>query len=198
MAMVLEAFRGSPLEECPEMVGVRDRLQAASSDVRSATWLPLLDVLTNPDPADGRRQLGDISSALSWSQKFKKEARVALDEGGFDALLERARSAAEAKSNQPRSLLDEVLASSSLVKSGKLGDDQVVEANSLIQQFKAGNECPGIGSSTLGKGIMYLRGRRGTRIFYRMREEKPEWLAVVNKGDEQSAINLLRKTFDLR
>ena len=45
---------------------------------------------------------------------------------------------------------------------------------------------------------MYLRGREGARIFFRMVDGEPQWLAAVNKSDEQAVIRSLRERFDLR
>jgi len=45
--------------------------------------------------------------------------------------------------------------------------------------------------------VPQVRGREGTRGFYRMQEGKPRWLAAVNK-DEPAAIRQLRQAFDLR
>ena len=67
--------------------------------------------------------------------------------------------------------------------------------NNLITEFLAGNSNPGIGSKNLFKGICYLRGRNGARVFYRITDNIVEILGKANKGNEQTVINILKKFY---
>ena len=85
-----------------------------------------------------------------------------------------------------------------LVKAAEeMGKDMRVqdEANNLINQLLKGNENPGIGSKNLFKDIMYLRGRNGARIFYRITPKGIEILGKASKANEQKVINILQKLY---
>ena len=58
-----------------------------------------------------------------------------------------------------------------------------------------GNSNPGIHTKTLFKGVRYLRGRNGARIFYRKTAEAIEILGKANKKNEQTVIDVITKLY---
>ncbi|MHB2019689.1 MAG: hypothetical protein ACYCW6_22320 [Candidatus Xenobia bacterium] len=193
---ILEAARGSALGTEPAFATVEQRWPHVPAEVRDAAGLHLLDLITEPDAGRSRRGLQELAEGMTWAQCFKSPSRQAALEGGMPAVIARAQD--QRASRPPTTPLDEVLQSPTLLKQGRLGDVHVQEANRLLQQLHAGNDNPGIGSKSLGKGVSYLRGREGTRIFYRMQDGSPQFLAVVTKADEPAAISMLRDRFGLR
>ncbi len=69
------------------------------------------------------------------------------------------------------------------------------EANHLISELLKGNSNPGIHTKTLFKGVRYLRGRNGARIFYRKTAEAIEILGKANKKNEQTVIDVITKLY---
>lgn len=197
---VLLAFKGTKWEGTDVLESIRSKLSHLPTSIRGAAAMPLLEVVTQPDEQLAGHQLSTIATSLQWALKFKNLAQDAVDKGGFGAVTQRALESQRAKQrhNAENPLLGKVLESPTLLMNSKLEGQQAEEANNLLKQFEAGNPSPGIGSSNVGKGIMYLRGRQGTRIFLRQQKDKPiEWLAVVNKTHEAAAFNLIRKKFDI-
>ena len=75
--------------------------------------------------------------------------------------------------------------------SGRLQD----ETDDLIFKFMNGNVNPGLGSKNLTRDIFYLRGRNGSRVFYRMVDGVMDILGKATKANEQKVINLVLETF---
>ena len=198
MSWVIDAAAQSVYAGEPAVATLQERFPHLPEDVRTALATPLLEALTTDDPESARAGLGDLASTATWAQKFKKDARALVAEGGSEALVAHVRSLQASSEGTSASLLDGVLAAPSLLFSSELSQGGVQEANQLLDQFQKGNDNPGIGTKTLGKGVCYLRGRKGTRLFYRMEEGKPSWLAVCDKSTEPKAIGILRRELDLR
>lgn len=194
---ILDAASDTVVKDHPALEDVRRRFPQLPEEIRAHGTIPLLDALTTPGAEAAGARLESFHDTMTWARKHRAEAREMLAGGGDWKTLEQAALAAS-QEVEPQSSLDRVLASPSLLKSYPLGHNHQAEASRLIDQFEAGNSNPGLGTKSLGKGICYLRGREGTRIFYRMQDDKPQWLAVCNKSNEQSAINLLYREFDLK
>ncbi len=198
MSWILQSAASTPLADHPALAEIKQRFPQLPEEVRNHGTLALLDALTIPDPSVAGAKLDQMVDTMTWARKNKSEARELLAEGGDWQTLETAAAAAEEASRKPLSSLDQAMASPGFLKAFKIGQNHEVEGARLIDQFEAGNPNPGIGTKTLGKGVCYLRGREGTRIFYRMQNDSPQWLVVCNKSNEDSAISLLRREFDLR
>lgn len=69
------------------------------------------------------------------------------------------------------------------------------ESDDLIKQFRNGNKNPGIGTKHLVDDIYYLRGKKGARVFYRMKNGTMEILGKATKGNEDDVIKLVTKLF---
>ncbi|MHC5215763.1 hypothetical protein ACYSNR_03785 [Enterococcus sp. LJL128] len=65
------------------------------------------------------------------------------------------------------------------------------EADQLIEKLAAGNTNPGIGYRNLFKDVIYIRGKKGARIFYRKVDGVIEILGKAYKGNETKVINIL-------
>ncbi len=198
MSWILQSAASTPLADHPALAEIKQRFPQLPEEVRNHGTLALLDALTIPDPAKAGAKLDQMLDTMTWARKNKGEARELLAGGGDWQTLETAATRAEEASRKPLTSLDQAMASPGFLKAFKIGQNHEAEGARLIDQFDAGNPNPGIGTKTLGKGICYLRGREGTRIFYRMQDDKPQWLVVCNKSNEDSAISLLRREFDLR
>lgn len=198
MSWILQSAASTPLADHPALAEIKQRFPQLPEEVRNHGTLALLDALTIPDPAKAGAKLDQMVDTMTWARKNKGEARELLAGGGDWQTLETAATAAEEASRKPLTSLDQAMASPGFLKAFKIGQNHEAEGARLIDQFDAGNPNPGIGTKTLGKGICYLRGREGTRIFYRMKDDAPQWLVVCNKSNEDSAISLLRREFDLR
>ncbi len=88
--------------------------------------------------------------------------------------------------------------SNTLVKvAEKAGSSEAVqrEINSLVKQFISGNANPGIGSKHLINDIYYLRGREGSRVFYRVKDGVFEILGKASKENEQQVIDTVKKLY---
>ena len=88
--------------------------------------------------------------------------------------------------------------SNTLVKAAeKAGSSEAVqsEINSLVKQFISGNANPGIGSKHLINDIYYLRGREGSRVFYRVKDGVFEILGKASKENEQQVIDTVKKLY---
>lgn len=195
---ILESANSTPYAGSEHLEYYGQRLPRYPKPIRMGFDDALLDALTTSDTKEGEGKLKDLSSTMSWSLKFKKDAGRVFDEGGYEGLRSEALAFEEAQGGKKRSPLDKVMADPNIVFKSDLPQNRVAEANSLLEQHAKGNENPGIGSKTLGKGVCYLRGRKGTRLFYRQKDDKTEWLAVCDKSTEPKAIAALRKEFDLR
>lgn len=198
MSWILQSAASTPLADHPALAEIKQRFPQLPEEVRNHGTLALLDALTIPNPTIAGARLDQMVDTITWARKNKGEARELLAEGGDWQTLETAAAAAEEASRKPLTSLDQAMASPGFLKAFKIGQNHEAEGARLIDQFDAGNPNPGIGTKTLGKGICYLRGREGTRIFYRMKDDVPQWLVVCNKSNEDSAISLLRREFDLR
>lgn len=195
---ILESANSTPYAGSEHLEHYGQRLPRYPKPIRLGFDDALLDALTTSDVKAGEGKLKDLSSTMSWSLKFKKDAGRVFEEGGYDGLRAEALAFDEAQGSTKKSPLDKVMADPNLIFKSDLPQNRVAEANSLLEQHAKGNENPGIGSKTLGKGVCYLRGRKGTRLFYRQKDDKTEWLAVCDKSTEPRAIAALRKEFDLR
>ncbi|MEW6278046.1 MAG: hypothetical protein AB1758_05440 [Candidatus Eremiobacterota bacterium] len=187
---VLDSARGTALADHPALEVVRQKLpQIGGEAIRGEIAFPLLDALTTPDVARAGAKLDDIARILEFAGKRKKEARQALESGGWEALVqlraEHDRAAAEKAASDPDAILEATGASVF-----KMGDRQKVEAVHLMEQYQAGNPSPGLGTSGLaGTGISYLRGRNGARVFFTLVGGEPRWLAICDKSQEQRVID---------
>ena len=77
-----------------------------------------------------------------------------------------------------------------------LGEDAQREVDSLLQKYLAGNTNPGIGTSSLGKDVIYLRGREGGRVFLRETGEGyVEILGKADKNNEQAVIKIIQDLY---
>lgn len=193
---VLESAASTPYAKDPSMEVVRKRYGTLTKVVRESLTEPLLDAITTSDTEEGTGKLKELADTANWAQKFKKDALRLVNEGGYEALLEKAQES-KGGGKAEKTLLDGVMEAKGLIFSSKLPQHRAKEANQLLQQFENGNENPGIGSKALGKGISYLRGRKGTRLFYKKQGDKVQWLAVCDKSTEPKAIKQLQKEFDL-
>lgn len=189
---VLESGRNSAYGGTPEMEAILRRFPSLPGEVKSELTMPLLDALTQSDQTQGVEKLRDVDLTVGWAQKFKKDAKATAGEG-YEAMLAAARAAEGGEKPVSAGPLDQVLASPGLVFSSELDAARTQEANHLLEQFAQGNTNPGIGTKALERGVSYLRGRKGTRIFYKMQEGKPQWLAVCDKSTEQKAINRVQE-----
>lgn len=189
---VLESGRNSVYGSTPEMEAIFRRFPSLPGEVKSELTMPLLDALTRSDQSQGIEKLRDVDLTVGWAQKFKKDAKATAGEG-YEAMLAAARAAEGDQGSTPAGPLDTVLASPSLVFSCELNAARTQEANHLLEQFAQGNTNPGIGTKALERGVSYLRGRKGTRIFYKMQDGRPQWLAVCDKSTEQKAINRVQE-----
>lgn len=197
MRWILDSASDTVVKDHPLLEDVRRRFPQLPEEVRMHGTIPLLDALTTPGAEAAGARLESFHDTLTWARKHRADARELLAGGGDWKTLEQAALAARQETS-PETSLDRVLASPGLLKAYPLGNNHEAEATRLIDQFEAGNTNPGLGTRSLGKGICYLRGREGTRIFYRMQNDQPQWLAVCNKSNEQAAINLLYREFDLK
>lgn len=79
----------------------------------------------------------------------------------------------------------------------EMGTNQVAqkEANELVSKLLEGNVNPGKGTSNLFKDILYLRGAKGSRIFYRNTQEGIEILAKASKANESKVIKILEQLY---
>ena len=79
----------------------------------------------------------------------------------------------------------------------RMGSNKAVqdEANELIRKYLEGNHNPGLGTKSLFKDIMYLRGRQGARIFFRITGGVMEILGKASKANEQKVIKILTDLF---
>ena len=195
---ILESANSTPYAKSEHIGLYRERMPRFPKDMRASFDEALLNAIATDEIREGQAQLKDLSSTMKWSLKFKKDAGKVHSESGFDGLRTAALEAETKASSKEQNPLDKVLASDSLLFNGKLPRARAAEANKLLTQHLAGNENPGIGNKTLGKGVCYLRGRKGTRIFYREKNGKTEWLAVCDKTNEPKAIAKLRRELDLR
>jgi hypothetical protein len=193
---VLESAASTPYAKDPSMEIVRKRYGTLTKVVRDSLSEPLLDAITTSDTEEGSGKLKELADTANWAQKFKKDALKLVTDGGYEALLEKAQDSKRSGKTE-KSLLDGLMEGGSLVFSAELPQHRAKEANQLLQQFQNGNENPGIGSKALGKGISYLRGRKGTRLFYKKQGDKIQWLAVCDKSTEPKAIKRLQKEFGL-
>ncbi|WP_438498603.1 hypothetical protein [Paenibacillus sp. IHBB 3054] len=85
-----------------------------------------------------------------------------------------------------------------LVKAGQqMGKNPIVqkETDDLIAKFLKGNANPGFGTKSLTSEIKYLRGKEGSRVFYRMKNGEMQILAKANKVNEQTVIDILYKVY---
>ena len=85
-----------------------------------------------------------------------------------------------------------------LIKAAEeMGKNQRIqqEANHLISELLKGSENPGIESKNLFKGISYLRGRNGARIFFRKNNNGYEIIGKADKSNEQIVINIIKKLY---
>lgn len=195
---ILESANSTPFAGSEHLEHYGQRLPRYPKPIRMGFDEALLDALTSSEVKEGEGKLKDLATTMSWSLKFKKDAPGVFEKSGYEGLKAEALAFEEAQGAKKKSPLDKVLSDPKLLFKSKLPQSRVAEANSLLTQHAAGNDNPGIGSKTLGKGVCYLRGRKGTRLFYRQKGEKTEWLAVCDKSTEPKAIALLRKELDLR
>lgn len=195
---IMDAVGDTPMKDHPHMADIKRRYPQLPEEVRAHGTMALLDALTTPDLQRAGAKLDTFHETMTWARKHKAEARDLIEQGGQWQTLEAAAMQAREAQFRPETSLDRALASPTLLKAYQIGDNHHVEGARLIDQFEAGNPNPGLGTKSLGKGICYLRGREGTRIFYRMKDDIPQWLVVCNKGSESAAINLLRREFDLK
>ena len=193
---VLESASQTPYADEPSLAVVRKRFGTLNEAVKKTLTEPLLEAITAPDEEVGSKKLKDLASTAEWAQKFKKDAARLADEGNYAGMLQKAQEL-EKKNSKPETRLDSIRQSDSLTFDTKLPKARAEEANRLLEQFESGNEHPGIGSKALGKGIQYLRGRKGTRLFFRKKGDEVEWLAVCDKTNEPQAIKKLQKEYDL-
>ena len=193
---VLESASQTPYADEPSLAVVRKRFGTLNEAVKKTLTEPLLEAITAPDEEVGSKKLKDLASTAEWAQKFKKDAARLAEEGNYTGMLQKAREL-EKKNSEPETRLDGIRQSDSLAFDTKLPKARADEANRLLEQFENGNEHPGIGSKALGKGIQYLRGRKGTRLFFRKKGDEVEWLAVCDKTNEPQAIKKLQKEYDL-
>jgi hypothetical protein len=75
------------------------------------------------------------------------------------------------------------------------GKDQTVlrDWENLIKQLKMGNKSPGIGNTSLFKGIKEARTKNGARIYFREKGGKIEILAKSNKKAQPQVIKIKKK-----
>lgn len=198
LKFVLDAAGDCSMKNHPKLDDIRQRLPQMPAPIAQAGVDPLMDALTTTDPQEASQKLDNFHDTLTWARKFKSDARGVMEQGGDWAALEAAALKGREARVKPETSLDRSISSPGFLKAHPLSHKQEVEGARLIDQFEAGNTNPGLGTKTLGKGICYLRGREGTRIFYRMQDDKPQYLAVCNKSSEDSVISLLRREFDLR
>lgn len=195
---VLESAASTPYANDPSMAIVKKRYGTLTEAVRCHLTEPLLDALTTSDIEQGRGKLKEVADTANWAQKFKKDAARQAADGGYRAMSKEAAAFYASQNGADEATpLDGVLKSKTLRFSSDLPQHRLKEANQLLEQYHNGNENPGIGSKALGKGISYLRGRKGTRIFYKKQGDDTQWLAVCDKSTEPKAIKLLQKEFQL-
>jgi hypothetical protein len=73
------------------------------------------------------------------------------------------------------------------------------EYDELVERFERGLTSPGKGNKALGKGIFYLRGAKGTRVFIRKVEGNVyENLGIANKSNENAVLNYLKRLYGIR
>lgn len=193
---VLESAAQTPYANDPSLAIVKKRFGTLNEAVTKTLTEPLLDAITVDDPEKAKAKLKDLAATATWAQKFKKDGVRLAAEGDYPAMLQKAKEL-ESKKSGPKTLLDEIRGGDSLTFDTKLPTARAKEADQLLQQFQNGNENPGIGTKALGKGISYLRGRKGTRLFFKKQGDKVEWLAVCDKTNEPQAIKKLQKEYNL-
>ncbi len=189
---IFESLPQTPYSDYAVLAPIQERFPRLPKALKDLFAPALLDCLTNSDLEAGRLGLHELNQAMGWSLRFKKAASLATRDG-FEGLLKQARADQKRTSEAdetPR--LDRLLKSSELVFSSALNQPQVREAEHLLEQFEAGNERPGIGTKAIERGVSYLRGRKGTRIFFKVGPDGPRWLAICNKKTEQKAINAVK------
>jgi hypothetical protein len=76
-----------------------------------------------------------------------------------------------------------------------LGEAAQREVDSLLQKYLAGNKNPGIGTKSLGKDVIYLRGREGGRVF--LRETAEGYVEILGKADKHNESAVIEIITDL-
>jgi hypothetical protein len=197
-------FRGStPTAAVPEAPPPRPKSDFITLDLRAviATSPPVHHGPTRAERIAEYQRLkaeaAERQAAVALEAGQQAAAQVAVGVGTLPPVTGTAIATATAAAT-PVWHLEEVLAASTLqVKPSDLTGRQKIEAEHLLDQFSRGNDNPGLGTRTIGKGICYLRGKHGVRLFYRMTADGPRWLAVSNKQDEDSTIGVLRQAHGL-
>jgi len=69
------------------------------------------------------------------------------------------------------------------------------EAKGLIKQMSQVNMNPGIGTKSIGNGILEARSKGGARVYFRKVDDGVEILGYSNKGNQQSVINSLKDVY---
>ncbi|WP_202067746.1 hypothetical protein [Enterococcus sp. BWB1-3] len=88
--------------------------------------------------------------------------------------------------------------STRLVKEAeKMGKSEAAqkEADHLVSELLKGNTNLGIGYKNLFKDVIYIRGREGARVFYRIVNGEIEILGKANKGNEDKVIRILKDMY---
>ena len=67
--------------------------------------------------------------------------------------------------------------------------------NALENALARGNRNPGIGTKSIGQGILEARARDGARVFFRTVGNQVEILGKAVKANQQRVIDLVLKTF---
>ena len=194
---ILDAAKDTQLKDHPGLPDITRRFPQLPEEIRAHGTIPLLDALTEPDKARASARMDDFHDTLTWARKNRSDARALLAGGGTWQTLQ-AKAIEERDAVPPQSSLDRARAGAGFLKSYPIGHNHEIEGSRLVDQLEAGNDNPGLGTKTLGKGICYLRGREGTRVFYRMNGDKPQYLAICNKSNESSAIDMIYREFDFK
>lgn len=192
----------------------RDKLVSAANKVRSnasegAGWwlehakeftegtLDILNGIVGTPESISKFQRDELLEVVNVFQDItisnsKNNARQGM---GFVVGLFTGTSEEEIALKGATSLIKE---SNTLVKAAeKAGSNEAVqrEINSLVKQFLSGNANPGIGSKHLINDIYYLRGREGSRVFYRVKDGVFEILGKASKENEQQVIDTIKKLY---
>lgn len=141
----------------------------------------------------GEAEGAEFTSLMEQSQKGRLAGQHLTRLGELMAKIERALGV-EAPFLRTVSRISE---SPALVREAEaIGADAQREIDNLLEQYLKGNKSPGIGTKALDKGIFYLRGRNGGRIF--LRETGEGYLEILGKADksnEETVINAILKLF---
>jgi len=141
----------------------------------------------------GEAEGGELATLLEQSEKGRLSPQQLTRAGELLAKVEKALGL-EIPTLRTISRVSE---NPTLVREAeRISADAQREVNTLLEQYLNGNTNPGLGNKSLGKGIFYLRGRNGGRIF--LRENADGYLEILgksDKGNEETVIKTILEQF---